>query len=106
MDNRIAASQLSVRVGRTLFLLKIAYDEQLAYLSPGNVLMANLVESCCEDPDVDRIDCTVWQPWHQRWGMTREPTFRFTAFNSRSVRGALAGVAWNARRHLVHRRQR
>jgi CelD/BcsL family acetyltransferase involved in cellulose biosynthesis len=106
IDGRIAASQLTVRVGRTLFLLKIAYDEQLAHLSPGNVLMANLVEICCEDPNVDRIDCTVWQPWHQRWGMFREPTFRLTAFDSMSVRGALAGVVWNSRRHLVDRRHR
>ena len=100
IDGQIAASQLSVRVGRTLFLIKIAYDEQLAHLSPGNVLMANLVEACCEDPNVDRIDCIVWQPWHQRWGLVREPTFRLTAFNPRSARGALAGVVWNARRRL------
>jgi CelD/BcsL family acetyltransferase involved in cellulose biosynthesis len=106
IDGRNAASQLTVRVGRTLFLLKIAYDEQLAMLSPGNLLMANLVEACCEDPNVDRIDCIVWQPWHQRWGMVREPTFGLTAFNSRSVRGALAGIAWNARRRLVDRRHR
>jgi hypothetical protein len=101
IDGRIAAAQLSVRVDRTLFLLKIAYDEQLAHLSPGNILMANLVEVCCEDPNVDRIDCTVWQPWHQRWGMVREPTFRLTAFNSRSVRGALAGTVWNATPTMV-----
>jgi len=100
IDGQAAASPLSVRVGRTLFLIKIAYDEQLANLSPGNVLMANLVEACCEDPNVDRIDCVVWQPWHQRWGLVREPTFRLTAFNPRSVRGALAGIVWNARRHL------
>jgi Acetyltransferase (GNAT) domain len=100
IDGRIAASQLSVTVGRTLFLLKIAYDEQVTHLSPGNLLMANLVEASCGDPNVDRIDCTVWQTWHQRWGMVREPTFRLTAFNSRSVRGALAGIVWNARRRL------
>jgi CelD/BcsL family acetyltransferase involved in cellulose biosynthesis len=104
IDGQIAASQLSVRVARTLFLIKIAYEEQLAHLSPGNVLMANLIEACCEDPNIDRIDCIVWQPWHQRWGSVREPTFRLTAFNPRSVRGALAGTVWNTRRHLVDRR--
>jgi hypothetical protein len=106
IGGRTVASQLTVRVGRTLFVPKIAYDEQLAHLSPGNLLMANLVEACCEDPNVDRIDWIVSQPWHQRWGMVREPTFRLTAFNSRSVRGALAGIAWNARRRLVGRRHR
>jgi CelD/BcsL family acetyltransferase involved in cellulose biosynthesis len=100
IDGQIAACQLSARVDRTLFLIKIAYDEQLAHLSPGNVLMAHLIEACCEDPHVDRVDCIVWQPWHQRWGLVREPTFRLTAFNHKSIRGALAGIVWNTRRHL------
>jgi len=104
IGDRLAASQLTVRVGGSLVLLKVAYDEQLAHLSPGNVLMADLVEECCEDPAVDRIDCTVWQEWHQRWGMVREPTFRLVAFNHRSVLGAIAGSAWNARRLLSRQR--
>ena len=101
VGERLAASQICVTVGGSLVLIKVAYDELLAHLSPGNVLMANLVEECCEDPAVDRIDCTVWQSWHQRWGMVREPTFRLLAFNHRSVRGALVGAAWHARRLIT-----
>lgn len=101
VGGRIAASQLSVIFGRTLVLLKVAYDEQLAHLSPGNLLMANLAEECCENPAIDRIDCTVWQDWHQRWGMMREPTFELLAFNRRSIRGAAVGATWNARRILT-----
>ena len=101
IDGRLAACQLSVVVNRTLFLLNIAYDEKQAHLSPGNLLMADLVESCCKDPSIDRIDCTVWQPWHQRWGMVREPTFTFTAFNSRSIKGRAVGIAWPLRRYLL-----
>jgi hypothetical protein len=101
IEGRIAASQLCVKVGRTLVLLKVAYDEQLAHLSPGNLLMANLAEECCEDPAIDRIDCTVWQDWHQRWGMAREPTFELFAFNHRSIRGVAVGATWNARRILL-----
>jgi CelD/BcsL family acetyltransferase involved in cellulose biosynthesis len=102
INGRTAACQLTTRVGSTLFLLKIAYDEQLANLSPGNILMADLIEQSCEDPTIDRIDCTVWQPWHERWGMLREPTFRLTAFNSMAVRGRLARAAWNVKRHFNH----
>lgn len=104
IGDRIAASQLCVTVGRTLVLLKVAYDEKLAHLSPGNLLMANLAEECCENPDIDRIDCTVWQDWHQRWGMVREPTFEIFAFNQRSIRGVAVGAAWNARRLLLRQR--
>jgi len=101
IDGRIAASQLCVTVGTSLVLLKVAYDEQLAQLSPGNLLMANLAEECCEDPLIDRIDCTVWQDWHQRWGMYREPTFDLFAFDHRTWRGKAIGAAWNARRALT-----
>jgi CelD/BcsL family acetyltransferase involved in cellulose biosynthesis len=104
IGKRLAASQLTVTVAGTLFLLKVAYDEQLADLSPGNILMANLVEACCEDPAIDRIDCIVWQPWHQRWGMAREPTYQLVAFNRSSLLGAVAGAAWTARRRLMARR--
>jgi len=43
----------------------------------------------------------VWQGCHQRWGMVREPTYRLLAFNHRSVRGALVGAAWHARRLIT-----
>jgi CelD/BcsL family acetyltransferase involved in cellulose biosynthesis len=100
IGGRLAASQLSVTCGGSLFLLKVAYDEELAHLSPGNVLMASLVEACCQTPGVERIDCLVWQDWHQRWGMTREPTYRVLAFNSHSAKGRAAGVAWKAHGRL------
>jgi len=101
VGERLAASQICVTVGGSLVLIKVAYDELLAHLSPGNVLMANLVEECCEDPAVDRIDCTGWQSWHQRWGMVREPTYRVLAFNHRSAGGALVGAAWHARKLIT-----
>ncbi|HZM57112.1 MAG TPA: GNAT family N-acetyltransferase [Acidimicrobiales bacterium] len=104
IGDRLAASQVTVEAGGSLVLLKLAYDEQFAHLSPGNFLMANLVEKCCEDPTVDRIDLIGWQEWCQRWGMVREPTYRLVAFNHRSVRGVIVGSAWNARRLLSRQR--
>jgi hypothetical protein len=103
VGGRPVASQICVSVGSTLVLMKVTYDEQLGRLSPGNVLMANLVEACCENPEIDRIDCTVWQDWHQRWGMVREPTYRILAFNQHSVRGRAAEAAWNVRRRLIRK---
>jgi CelD/BcsL family acetyltransferase involved in cellulose biosynthesis len=100
IGGRLAASQLSVTSGRSLALMKVAYDEELSRLSPGNVLMADLVEASCEDPGIDRIDCVVWQDWHQRWGMTREPTYRVLAFNRHSLKGIGAEAAWKARGRL------
>jgi CelD/BcsL family acetyltransferase involved in cellulose biosynthesis len=90
IDGALAAAQITVSTARTLFLPRIAYDENLAELSPSNVLMAELLESCCGDPAIDRIDCMEWQPWHPRWGMVREPTYTLVAFNSATIRGNAA----------------
>jgi CelD/BcsL family acetyltransferase involved in cellulose biosynthesis len=93
----LAASQLSVRVAGTHFLLKVAYDESVGDLSPSHVLFANLIKTCCEDPVVNRIDCIVWQPWHEQWGMTREPTYELFAFNRSAAGGWLAMIGWSLR---------
>lgn len=99
IDGQPAASQLTVAMAGSLFLLKLAYDERLARLGPGNLLMANLLETCCADAAIDRIDFLNWQPWLERWGAVREPTYQVVAFNRRSARGAAAGIGWNVVRN-------
>jgi CelD/BcsL family acetyltransferase involved in cellulose biosynthesis len=96
VDGRFAAGQIGITSARTLFLARIPYDEELSELSPSNVLMADLIEDCCNDPAIDRIDCMMWQPWHQRWGMDREPTYSLTVFNEKTARGLAMRAAWRA----------
>lgn len=98
INGTLAAAQVTVRYGRTLFLPRIAYNENLKELSPSNVLMADLINACCEDPGIDRLDCITWQGWHQHWGMVREPTHHLVVFNDKSVRGVALHAAWWARR--------
>ncbi len=93
IGGRLAATQVAATVSRTLFLRRIAYDEQFAACSPSNVLMADLLETCCEDPSIDRIDCLAWQPWIPRWGMIREPTYSLVAFNHHTLRGSAAHLS-------------
>jgi CelD/BcsL family acetyltransferase involved in cellulose biosynthesis len=102
IEGRLAASQLSLKVVGTQFLLKVAYDESVADLSPSHVLFADLIESCCKDSSVNRIDCIAWQPWHAQWGMTREPTYELIAFNRSSAGGWLAMIGWSLRPRAKH----
>ncbi|MGH9113972.1 MAG: GNAT family N-acetyltransferase, partial [Acidimicrobiales bacterium] len=81
VGDRLAASQICCTVGRTLVLLKVAYLDALADLSPGNLAMADLVRQCCADPEIDRIDLVTAQPWHDRWHPTRHPTYQTRDFN-------------------------
>jgi len=107
IGGRLAATQVATRVAGTLFLRRIAYAEDYAKCSPSNVLLADLIDSCCADPGIERIDCLAWQPWNPRWGMTCEPTYSLVAFNQRTVRGTAARASrggWERLRARQYRR--
>ncbi|HEX6421794.1 MAG TPA: GNAT family N-acetyltransferase [Acidimicrobiales bacterium] len=92
LDGRPAAAQLVAVTGGTLALLKVAYHDALSDLSPSNLLMADLVRTCCERADVQRIDLVTSEPWHERWHAVGHPTYRVRDVNPRRA-GGLASVA-------------
>ncbi len=93
LDGRPAASQLATVTGRTLELYKVAFDEELSELSPSNLLMADLVRSCCDRPEIDSIDLITNQPWHDRWHATEHPTYQARDANLRRPGGLAARLA-------------
>lgn len=92
-----AAVDLSVVVGETLVILKTAYDEEVAHGAPGNLLMAEVVRDCCDDPAITEIDLVTSQPWHARWHPTIHPTHRRSLFNRRTPVGLAAEGATRLR---------
>ena len=67
----LIAAHLGIRMGRSLTLLKIAYDESYAQLSPGNTLFRSLVEKSVLDGDLDEINCLTDMQWHRNWRMAQ-----------------------------------
>lgn len=65
----------AVRVRRTLYLLKIGYDERHAACSPGNLLLEKVVESASVSGDVDEINCVADCAWHRNWAMKRRDLY-------------------------------
>lgn len=96
LDERPAAVQLGIVAGRTLALLKVAYDDELADLSPSNLLMADLVRACCDSPEIDRIDLVTNQPWHDRWHADEVPTYQARDVDLRRPGGVVARLATTA----------
>jgi CelD/BcsL family acetyltransferase involved in cellulose biosynthesis len=92
LDGRPAAAQLVAVTAGTLTLLKVAYLDALANLSPSNLLMADLVRTCCERADVDRIDLVTSQQWHDRWHAVHHPTYRLRAVDLRRPGGLVSRV--------------
>ena len=97
LDDRPAAAQLATVTDRTLELYKVAFDEQLADLSPSNLLMADLVRSCCDRPAIDRIDLITNQPWHDRWHAEEHPTYQARDTNLGRAGGIASRLAVSLR---------
>lgn len=99
LDGRPVAAQLGCITAGVVALHKIAYDDRLADLSPSNILMADLVRWCCDDPGIHHIDLITNQPWHQRWHAELLPTYQARDVNLRRP-GGLATRGVTALEHL------
>lgn len=71
IEGRTAAIHFATRLGRSLVLIKIAYDEAFARLGPGNLLFDRVVEREFEARTVDEINCMTDMPWHRNWELSR-----------------------------------
>ncbi len=74
-NGQLIAAELAVRCGRTLALVKMAYDEAFAACAPGNLLMLAIIERAWQEGDTDRIDCLSDQPWHGHWKLEKRKYF-------------------------------
>ena len=74
-DGRVIAGQMGVKMGRTLTLFKIGYDEEYSYCSPGNILFERVVERAYGQGDTDEINCITDMAWHDNWGMDKRPHY-------------------------------
>ena len=70
-DGTTIGAHYAVRVRRTVYLLKIGYDERYSKTTPGNVLLEKVVEHAIAAGDVDVISLVAECEWHSHWAMTR-----------------------------------
>ena len=57
--------KLCFRNGAELTSLKTAYDEREAKVAPGFLLSEDLIEHCCNDPSVQRLNLVSHASGHQ-----------------------------------------
>jgi CelD/BcsL family acetyltransferase involved in cellulose biosynthesis len=80
-DKPIAA-QFSVCVNRCKHVLKIGYDEAESRFSPGQVLMAGVLEAASGGM-IERVSLVTNMPWHQTWRPVAEPRYNVRVFRRR-----------------------
>ena len=66
---RTIGAHYGVRINRTLFLLKISYDDEFSACSPGNLLLERAIQNACKTADLDEINCVADCAWHKNWNM-------------------------------------
>lgn len=99
VGNAIIAAQFSLIVDKTLYILKIGYDEQRAELSPGGLLLQDVHERFKNSQELEQINLITDAAWHGRWRPERYRVYCCRRFNP-TLPGLLAFVAFHLKRML------
>lgn len=73
LEGRPIAAQLGLQRDSVRYIIKIAYDEQLADLSPGQVLMDRAIEEACGAAEVTRLSLVTGVSWMRDWRPYNRP---------------------------------
>ena len=69
------ASTLCVRVGEVYDVMKIGYDERFAHVAPGHLVFERIIQQCCDDPAIKRINLTSSFAWNRVWEPDVVPSY-------------------------------
>ncbi|HKZ03220.1 MAG TPA: GNAT family N-acetyltransferase [Pyrinomonadaceae bacterium] len=97
LDSAIIAAQFSLVVGKTMYILKIGYDDSWSSVSPGNLLLENVLERCKKNGTVQYVNLVTDAAWHRSWQPKQHRVFYCQRFNA-TVPGLLAFVLFYAKR--------
>lgn len=75
LNDTVIAGQFGVRVGETLYLLKIAYNEAYKEISPGYLLIDKLIEDENISDRIKKLSFVTGVGWIDRWKPSCEPVF-------------------------------
>lgn len=87
-DKTIAA-QYAMRGNRTMYILKMAYDEDYAIYSPGNILMLKVIEEACRSDKFDEVNLISCPPILDKWNVQKRPLYHLIVFPAIPVLSSL-----------------
>ena len=94
-----AAGQMCVSSQHSLFILKVAYNDDLRKYGPGNILMLNLLELLSGGSAFRELNLVTAPVWADRWHLNKRSVFAMQHFN-RNVAGRLSKAMMYSRRIL------
>ncbi len=105
LDSKPIAACIAYRHKKTIYLHKIAYNEELAQLSPGSVMVKCIIESMLKQQGLDYICFNTNPPWVKRWKPQIDNLYAIQWFNHTAkglVLSLVVGLYYRLRR-LKHR---
>jgi CelD/BcsL family acetyltransferase involved in cellulose biosynthesis len=97
LGDRAAAVHLCCRMGRSLFILKLGYDDDMRAYSPGALLLLRAIEREHRTAASDVVDFTTDYPWLRRWRTTVTPYERVRLYPRRALPFVLGVLPARAR---------
>ena len=88
-DDIDLAGHVAFRTRDRLVLWKLGYQEQYRKMSPGSLLLAEVIAMESTKHDGVEIDMTTEQPWYENWKMRNRPYAKIRIYNRRTFAGAL-----------------
>lgn len=80
LDGQAIAGQLCLVSNRTCYVHKIAYDEAYKRLSPGQLLIEDLLRRSCENSDIDEVSVVSDASWHSDWSPCSQDVYEVWMF--------------------------
>jgi CelD/BcsL family acetyltransferase involved in cellulose biosynthesis len=84
-EKHTIAAHMAVRIARRLTIIKIGYDEDYRYVSPGNMLLLETIRRSYGSGKVDEIDCITDMKWNENWKMEKRKYYNLRLY-SRGLR--------------------
>ena len=91
------AGQFMIRTHGIMYGIKMGYDECYAKLSPGKILMEEILRSACDSTAIKGVNCVSNALWSHQWKPKQEETFDVIVFRNRAF-GVMFGRYLYARK--------
>ncbi len=100
-DGNVIAAQLAAEMAETLIIIKIAFNEDYADYSPGNLLFEQTIKWAYDRENIKLIDCMTDQAWHSNWNMQKRKKFNVFLYPRRII-PVLAGLLPHRANVVLH----
>lgn len=74
------AAQYAMRSSRTMYCLKMGYDEDYAAYSPGNMLLLKIIEAACMSGEFDELNLISGAAILDKWNVRKRPLYHLIVF--------------------------